>query len=564
MRRSVSTGFCLGVLFVVISLAASGQGLADQGGQGAGTAEADAKAKSKVQSRAESPQGKEQATQAKAKDAPAQVNANDAPAKGNDAPPKAKDAPAKPGSAPAPLTTNHAPLTNQAKPGPSPAPLTNQAKPVSFIQDVAPILVESCIACHNPRKTESKYVMTTFAQLAKGGQQGEGITLEPGKPDESNLVEVIGPDGQPRMPYKQDPLSPEKIALIERWVAEGAKYDGGSPTDDWTIVLRKTRRVTIPQDYPATVPITALEFSRDGSTLAASGYHEITCWNTADGKLERRLSGLAERIYDIATSPDGKWLATASGDPGVFGVVKLWQADPKGGGKPVRDLVETQDAVFAVAFSPDSKKIATAGADRTLRVFEVETGKLQFQVEDHADWILGAAFSPDGKRVATASRDKTAKVFDVEKKESLVTFPGQAAPVYTVSFTPDGKGVATGGEDNRIRIWSPDNEAKSIREIGGFGGTVFKLRYTPDGKNLLACGADKNVGVFNDKGSQVRKMAGHQDWIYSLAISRDSKTAASGSWDGEVKLWNLADGKLLRTIIAAPGYKRVGNQAAAR
>ena len=152
----------------------------------------------------------------------------------------------------------------------------------------------------------------------------------------------------------------------------------------------------------------------------------------------------------------------------------------------MRDLVETQDVVFSVAFSPDSKKIATAGADRTIRIFEVETGKLLTQIEDHADWIFAVAFSPDGKRLASASRDKTSKVFDVEKKESLVTFPGHAQPVYTVSFTPDGKGVATGGEDNRIRIWNPDNDGKQIREIGGFGGTVFKLRYSPDGKTLLA------------------------------------------------------------------------------
>ncbi len=256
-----------------------------------------------------------------------------------------------------------------------------------------------------------------------------------------------------------------------------------------------------------TVPITALEFSRDGSAIAASGYHEITFWKTADGTLDRRLTGLAERVYDIAYSPDGKWLATASGDPGVYGVAKLWLAEPGGGGKPVRDLAETQDVVFAVAFSPDSKKIATAGADRTIRVFEVETGKLLTQIEDHADWIFGIAFSPDGKRLASASRDKTSKVFDLEKKESLVTFPGHAQPVYTVSFTPDGKGVATGGEDNRIRIWNPDNDGKSIREIGGFGGTVFKLRYSPDGKNLLAVSADKTVHVFDAKGSSAPQIA---------------------------------------------------------
>ena len=83
-------------------------------------------------------------------------------------------------------------------------------KPVSFMRQIAPIMVENCIACHNPRKSESKYVMTTFAQLAKGGQQGEGITLEPGKPDESRLVELMRLDGNPRMPFKQDPASPRK------------------------------------------------------------------------------------------------------------------------------------------------------------------------------------------------------------------------------------------------------------------------------------------------------------------------------------------------------------------
>ena len=437
-------------------------------------------------------------------------------------------------------------------------------KPVSFMRDVAPILVENCIACHNTRKSESKYIMTTFAQLAKGGQQGEDITLEPGEPDESRLVELIRLDGNPRMPFKQEPLAKEKAATIERWVEEGARYDGTSPGEDWTILLRKTQQVTIPAAYPVTMPITALQFTRDGSTIAVSGYHEITFWKTADGTLDRRLTGLAERVYDIAYSPDGKWLATASGDPGVYGVAKLWLAEPGGGGKPVRDLAETQDVVFAVAFSPDSKKIATAGADRTIRVFEVETGKVLTQIEDHADWIFGIAFSPDGKRLASASRDKTSKVFDLEKKESLVTFPGHAQPIYTVSFTPDGKGIATGGEDNRIRVWNPDSDGKAIREIGGFGGTVFKLLFSPDGKNLLAAGGDKTVQIFDAKGSALRKLQGHNDWIYALAISPDSKTVASGSWDGEVKLWSLADGKLLKTIIAAPGYKAAGAQTAAK
>src|SRR5712671_6014752 len=70
-------------------------------------------------------------------------------------------------------------------------PTKTTTKPKSFMRDVAPILVRNCIACHNPKKSESKYVMTTFAQLAKGGKQGEGITIEPGDPEASYLIELI-------------------------------------------------------------------------------------------------------------------------------------------------------------------------------------------------------------------------------------------------------------------------------------------------------------------------------------------------------------------------------------
>jgi tricorn protease-like protein len=444
----------------------------------------------------------------------------------------------------------------KADDAPKPEAGAAKAGSVSFIKDVAPILVQNCIACHNPKKSESKYVMTTFAQLAKGGQQGEGITLEPGDPDASRFVELIRPDGEPRMPYKQDPLPAEKVAVIERWVKEGAKYDGGAPGEDWTAVLRKATPVVVPEAYPATVPITALAFSPDGQSVAASGYHEVTLWRVADGTLDRRLRGLAERVYEIAYSPDGKWIATASGDPGQFGEVKLWLAEPSGGGKLVRDLLETTDSVFAVAFSPDSKLLAAAGADRAIRVWEVDSGKQVALIEDHADWILDLAFSPDGKRLASASRDKTAKVFDLVKKESLVTFPTHAQTVNTLAFSPDGKLVASGGDDNLVRVWKPDDDGKPARQVGGFGGAVFKVAFTPDGKSMVVCSADKTVRVYDASGGSAKATFNdHADWVYTFAVSPDGKTVASGSWDGEVRLWNLADGKSARTILAAPGFK---------
>ncbi len=169
--------------------------------------------------------------------------------------------------------------------------VAEDTKPVSFMHDVAPILVRSCIACHNTRKAESKYNMITFAQLAKGGQQGEDLTLEPGKPEESRFVELLNHDAKPRMPYKQDPLPLDQIKLIKRWVTEGAKYDGSDPKEDWPALYHKLAPIVVPEVYPIAVPITALAFSPDGSSVVSGGYHELIAWKTADGSIGRRMAG---------------------------------------------------------------------------------------------------------------------------------------------------------------------------------------------------------------------------------------------------------------------------------
>lgn len=430
-----------------------------------------------------------------------------------------------------------------------------QAAPVSFMAEVAPLLVENCIACHNPRKSESKYTMTNFNALAKGGANGEGITLIPGDAEASYLVELIQHDAEPRMPYKQDPMPRAKIELIERWVKEGAKYDGDDPSEDWTALLHKRTIVNVPDAYPAIVPITAVAFSPDGTQVATAGYHEVNLWKVADGALTRRLRGLAERVYDIVYSPDGKWLATASGDPGRYGKATLWIAEPDGGGKPVRELAESNDAIYAVAFSPDSQLVACAGADRTIRILKVESGETWATIEDHADWIFDLAFSPDGKRLASASRDKTSKVFDVEKKESMVTFPGHSETVYAVTFLNDNKTVVSGGGDNQLRWWTPDEDGKQARNQGGFGGAVFQVRVSPDGEKLFTSSADRSLKHMQaSEGKDAKKLEGHADWVYSLAVSPDGSRLASGAWDGNVIIWNVAEAKAERTILAAPGY----------
>src|SRR5438552_4840946 len=101
--------------------------------------------------------------------------------------------------------------------------------PVSFINDVAPILKENCFACHDAKKRKGKLDMTTFENLRKGGIHDDPIT--DGNIKESYIHEVLVSKGPNRMPPKEagEPLSKEKIAIIDQWIKEGAKLDKEVP-----------------------------------------------------------------------------------------------------------------------------------------------------------------------------------------------------------------------------------------------------------------------------------------------------------------------------------------------
>ena len=181
----------------------------------------------------------------------------------------------------------------------------------------------------------------------------------------------------------------------------------------------------------------------------------------------------------------------ASGTPGQMGEVKLFNpAD----GTLVKDLLTTSDAVFGVALSPDGKRLAACSADRSIRVFNMETSVQELLIEDHADWVMDVAWSPDGTKLVSASRDKTSKIFDAVKGESVITFPTHSEVVYGVRFSPDGKQVLSAGRDNRVRVWNPV-DAKQIREMGGWGNEVYRVVVSPDGR-LFACSADKTAREF--------------------------------------------------------------------
>ena len=415
---------------------------------------------------------------------------------------------------------------------------------VSFSRHVAPILAERCIACHNTRSPGGRLNLDSFAAMSKGGESGAAVAAH--KSAESLLLTMIE-DGS--MPKDADPLKPEEIAIVKHWINVGAPLDAGVPLNaDLFDVMPERSQPLPPNEYRVAIPVTAVAFNADGSQLASSGYHEVLVWNTADGSLVRRISNVAERIYDLEFSADGSSLAVAAGTPGQLGELKLFSAVD---GSLIRTLVRSRDAMFALSFSPDGQQLASAGADRSIYVVNVATGEESTHIEDHADWVMDVNWSPDGTRLVSSSRDKTCKIFDAATGNPVITFPGHGEPTYSAAFLADSKTVVSGGGDKRLRIWNAA-DAKEVRAIGGFGGDVFRVQILP-GDIILSASGDK--AVHQNKaadGAEIRKLTGHNDWVYTLSAHVGHKLIASGSYDGEIRLWNSEDGTMTTSFIAIP------------
>ncbi len=451
-----------------------------------------------------------------------------------------------------------------------------QGKPVSFINDVAPVLKENCFACHDSKKRSGKYDMTTFEKLMYGGPGGEPIVA--GKVKDSDFHDLMVTKEERRMPPrdKGEAVPKEKAEIIATWIAQGAKLDAGiDPKADLVKELRvrwKPPVAPVKYQYPAV--INALAFSPDSKNLIVGGHHELTVWSVPEGKLTKRISMRAERAYALAFARDGK-LIVAGGRPGQEGDVRVLDINAKAtktaegveylngvDDKAVmlKQLVDSDDSVLSLSLSKDGNKLAAGGCDRTIRIWDIAGGatnaKLEQTIENHADWVLGVAFTGDDKYLLSAARDKTAKVWDLKAKESVMTFPDHQNIVYGVAASNDGNIGYSIGADRQLRSWKPDSNGKQIKASAAHGDEVFKIAMHPT-KPIIATGsADKSVRLWEATAvSNTKTLQGLTDHVFALAFSPNGELVAGGSFLGEVGIWNVADAKAVKVFNASPGYE---------
>jgi WD40 repeat protein/mono/diheme cytochrome c family protein len=422
--------------------------------------------------------------------------------------------------------------------------------PVSFRRDIAPLFLKQCQDCHGPKKAKGGYRLDTFQHLLETGDSDKA-PIVPGKAAESELFRLVSADDEDdRMPKKADPLPDAQVALIKRWIEQGASFDGTDKTAPLSSYTAAPEEPEAPKAYAQPIAITAIAFSPSGEQLAVSGYHEVTLWEPLTGQSVGRINRLPERTYGLAYSPDGISLAIACGTPGSLGEVRwvdLAHADQS------KVLDRISDVMLAVRFSPDGTHLAAGGSDNAIRIYDVSTQRRRLLIEQHGDWITDLAFSPDSSRIVSASRDKSARVFDVKTGAMQAAFLGHGEAVLGVAWDPAGKLIYTAGHDRKVQIWN-STDGKKFSQITGFESDPFKIEV---GLGFLFAGcADGIVRQYSLSNHEMEHAYPRlPEWVYCVAVDSNHRRIAAGSYGGQVKIWNIDDGSVAGEFVAAPGYR---------
>ncbi|CAH8312831.1 unnamed protein product [Eruca vesicaria subsp. sativa] len=308
-------------------------------------------------------------------------------------------------------------------------------------------------------------------------------------------------------------------------------------------------------------------------------------------RCSQTISGHVGEILCVSFSPDGKQLASGSGDT----TVRLWDLNTE---TPMFTCRGHKDHVLAVAWSPDAKCLVSGDKDGKVCCWDPSKGELQGNpLSGHKKWINGIAWEPahisyPSRRFVTCSKDGDARIWDFTLKKTLIVLSGHTQAVTCVKWGGDGT-IYTGSQDSTIRMWEITQKGQGVLKhiltdhagwvnslglsteyvlrTGAFDHTrqqpssdeemkqialerYIKAKGKVDSPERLVSGSDDFTIILwepsislqpKQKMVTTARLTGHQQLVNHVYFSPNGQWIASASFDKSVKLWDGVTGKFI-------------------
>ncbi len=269
-------------------------------------------------------------------------------------------------------------------------------------------------------------------------------------------------------------------------------------------------------------------FSPDGKRiLSASLDGKAKIWDSESGALIRDIQGAS---HFASFSPDGKWIVAALRN-------RIHVLDAETGQKKL-SMDGGAGPIISAAFSQDGMRIVSTGVDPVPRVWDATNGRLIFTLRGHTGNVDSVSFSPDGRKIVSSSMDKTIRFWDVANGDELYQFKGHGTPIMTVRYSTDGKYIISASFDGEVKIWKADfrQETLTMKEPQGI---VEHASFSPNGDSVISASRNKTIVVWDSlTGRKKRTLYGHDDFVNFGSFSPDGKWIVSAGRDQVVKVWD--------------------------
>lgn len=270
-------------------------------------------------------------------------------------------------------------------------------------------------------------------------------------------------------------------------------------------------------------------------------------WRLPQGAKVSARNG-CNSIFAMAVSPDGRFALQG----GLGQNLSLWDLAK---GVELRRFGKRQSSISAVAFSPDGGLALLAESSGAIVLLDPFSGTEIRRFAAPKSWVNAVAFSPNGSLALSGGSDRAMRLFDVATGKEIRTFQGHTGQVKSVAFTPDGRyalSAGWGGASDPMRLWDVASGVEIRRfPVGDFVGSIA---VSPDGRTALSGGADHTMRLWDiATGLEIRRFPGHPNTVAAVAFSRDGRTALSGGADSVVRLFDVASAKEIQAFTGHEG-----------